>query len=403
MLPEVVDVEDASTDSSLSPLSSTFDQIDNDIAQSDAVNLQRAGPGLEQMFDFKSKDAQRRSMYREREKKLRRDLRHQVDILSAELKILLKRNAGGEIECAQASSIPVSMWKALAILQRGARLEAETEQRKLLEAVFTQQLDALYSQTDKVMRDCGMNSITCGSLNFKPTRKTQDGAEYFQYAWKQMIPLNLQHTRRELWQAAHMLHRQDCREVYTGAHSGNTIAVKFRIKSYPGSTLSLSEHIVVRRFDEEDRTILVWRSLTEGNGSLSGMHSDKTGWCIIRPVELGTIKETYVRQVPIHFNRDHKAQDISQFTILIHRSSEEDGIAIAQGISNMNIHDSVPRSVPEEPEPLVANTLDEALSDNYALEDIDASHSFDGFDLGEALHDPRDPVIDQVYGFPQEV
>ncbi|KAG2891814.1 hypothetical protein PC116_g12059 [Phytophthora cactorum] len=455
MLPEVVDVEDASTDSSLSPLSSTFDQIDNDIAQSDAVNLQRAAPGLEQMSDFKSKDAQRRSMYREREKKLRRDLRHQVDILSAELKILLNRKAGGAIECAQASSIPVSMWKALAILQRGARLEAETEQRKLLEAVsaraamiedlhgfvgkrvmearltnhvvsrsqlslatkrmrveptdsilyevFTQQIDALYSQTDKVMRDCGMNSITCGSLNFRPTRKTQDGAEYFQYAWKQMIPLNLQHTRRELWQAAHMLHRQDCREVYTGADSGNTIAVKFRIKSYPGSTLSLSEHIVVRRFDEEDRTILVWRSLTEGNGSLSGMHSDKTGWCIIRPVELGTIKETYVRQVPIHFNRDHKAQDISQFTILIHRSSEEDGIAIAQGISNMNIHDSVPRSVPEEPEPLVANTLDEALSDSYALEDIDASHSFDGFDLGEALHDPRDPVIDQVYGFPQEV
>ncbi|KAF1779830.1 hypothetical protein GQ600_16576 [Phytophthora cactorum] len=208
MLPEVVDVEDASTDSSLSPLSSTFD-----------TNRQR----------YRADGAKDSS----------------------------KSQGGCAIECAQASSIPVSMWKALAILQRGARLEAETEQRKLLEAVsaraamiedlhgfvgkrvmearltnhvvsrsqlslatkrmrveptdsilyevFTQQIDALYSQTDKVMRDCGMNSITCGSLNFRPTRKTQDGAEYFQYAWKQMIPLNLQHTRRELWQAAHML------------------------------------------------------------------------------------------------------------------------------------------------------------------------------------------------------
>ncbi|ETI41411.1 hypothetical protein F443_13343 [Phytophthora nicotianae P1569] len=437
MLPEVVGVE-ASTDSSLSPLSSTFDQIDNE----------ESATGLDRKPVLKSKDAHRRSMYREREKKLRRDLRHQVGILSEQLKVLQKRKAYGISECTQASSIPVSMWKALVVLQRGARLEAEREQRKLRQAVsartaviedlqgfvrkrvrearlandvvsrcslslatkrmrvdptdsilyeaFTEQLDALYAQTDKVMRDCGMNSISCGALNFRPTRKTQDRdrAEYFQYAWKQLIPSNLQQTRRALWNVAHMIHRQDDREIHTGANSGNIIAVKFRIKGYPGSTLSLTEHIVVRRYDEEDRTILVWRSLTEGNGCLSGTHSDKTGWCIIRPFESGTIKETYVRQVPIHFNRDHKAQDSNQFTILIHRSSEEDGIAIAQGISSMNIHDTGSHAVAEQADKfteLETNTSDESLSNECALErvleDIGIGPGAEDFDLGEVLRE----------------
>ncbi|OWZ05153.1 hypothetical protein PHMEG_00022810 [Phytophthora megakarya] len=201
---------------------------------------------------------------------------------------------------------------------------------------FTHQLDCLYGQTNKVIGDCNRNmaSITDYDLTFRPTRKHQDDTEYFDYAFKQKTLLDVKHTRRALWKAADMVHRQDCRDVLQGvkkSENSNTIALKFQIKG--SSSTSLSEHIVVRRYDEENRSILVWRSLTEGNGTLRGMHSDKTGWCVLRPFEFGGIKETYVRQVPIYFTKTHDKQNISDFIILTHQANEEDGIAIAKALA----------------------------------------------------------------------
>ncbi|GMF13428.1 unnamed protein product [Phytophthora lilii] len=385
MLPDVPDLEDASTNKSFSPVSSTSDSIDTEVVETNAKDLR---PGLRSRVRSKSKDAQRRSMYRAREKKLREDLRRQVNALSVKLELLQKRKASGVFENEGRSSVPLSMWKALSIQQKGARLEAEAEYHRLRAAVevrcamitdlkdfvrrrvtearlaqeiftcttttftakrarltssdavlydaFSQQLDGLYAQTDKIMRDSSMDSITDGAMMFRPTRKTQHNVEFFEYAFKQTTPLELSQARCALWQVAHMLHRQEGREVYKSpgySDDPNTIALKFHIGSHPASSITLSEHIIIRRYDEEDRTVLVWRSLTEGAKSLTGMHSDKTGWCILRSFELGTIKETYVRQVPIHFSRTHTKEDISKFTILIHRSSEEDGIAIAQGLA----------------------------------------------------------------------
>lgn len=366
----------------LSPVSLTFDQGDQNTVEA-KVDSEILQPVLDRAARFRAKDAQRRRVYRKRQQEERDDLRRQSRELTAELSDLKKHRSIPSSTLKHSSPYLLAVWKALAMQQKEARQIAETKQRRLHESVaaraavikdlenfirkrlassrdatlnlssgipmsprltkreaflyktFVNQLDTLYVQTDRVMSDCGMNTKPGITLNFIPTLKSRGNTAYFEYVLKQRIPGDMQRTRLALWRFARMPHRQDDREVYK--QSDRTIAVRFRVKGASTDSVSLFEHLVVRRYDERDRTVLVWRTLTEGEKSLNGLHSDKTGWCIIRPSKTGTIKETYVRQVPIHMAEVEfvqSAQAVDQFTIMTHRTTEEDGIEIARGLAD---------------------------------------------------------------------
>ncbi|KAG7399702.1 hypothetical protein PHYBOEH_008210 [Phytophthora boehmeriae] len=378
-LPETLDFEDTLT---FDPVSPAFDQLAHETQKTAAPDSLQVSPSFDWSVRLRTKDAKRRRVYRERLKQERDDLRRQVSELTAVLDDLKNSQAISDGKCKHQITQPNPLWRALAIQHKELRRIAEIDQRRLREAVaaravmikdfdgfiqqkltesgvirdaliripssrtpkrarldpmlvetFVHQTDLLYARTDEVMRDCGMTSKDY-NLNFRPTRKVQGKTAYFEYAWRHITPSDLQRSERALWEAAHMLHRQDDRECYSD-ESKDTFALKFRIKCSSSSSVSLLEHVVVRRFKEKYRTVMVWRTFTEGEKALSGMHSDKTGWCILRPSETGTIKETYIRQVPTHFGKVATAEDkraMDQFTIMIHESSEEDGIEIARGL-----------------------------------------------------------------------
>ncbi|KAF1779832.1 hypothetical protein GQ600_16579 [Phytophthora cactorum] len=54
----------------------------------------------------------------------------------------------------------------------------------------------------------------------------------------------------------------------------------------------------------DDRVVIVWRKFTEGEGVYAGMHSDETGWNIVRPSSdgAGTVMESIIRYVPMSFS-----------------------------------------------------------------------------------------------------
>ncbi|OWZ13309.1 hypothetical protein PHMEG_00013383 [Phytophthora megakarya] len=72
----------------------------------------------------------------------------------------------------------------------------------------------------------------------------------------------------------------------------------------PGTTVSVLQRLVARRFIEQDRIVCIWKTYTEGEGIFHGMHSNQTGWSSIRSLadRPGTLGEVCVRQFPVLFN-----------------------------------------------------------------------------------------------------
>ncbi|OWY96256.1 hypothetical protein PHMEG_00033522, partial [Phytophthora megakarya] len=87
----------------------------------------------------------------------------------------------------------------------------------------------------------------------------------------------------------------------------------------------------MRKYEESDRVVYVWRVLMEGQGELSGYHNDETGWLRVRPEDpaLGkfcnsTIIEGYARFVPFCAGRVPNAKVTpDRFADIVAKTSEK--------------------------------------------------------------------------------
>eukprot|EP00644_Phytophthora_capsici_P006571 jgi/Phyca11/118395/e_gw1.36.376.1 len=102
-----------------------------------------------------------------------------------------------------------------------------------------------------------------------------------------------------------LLRQEEGRELYEGVEDPeNTIALKFRLSTRlpTGSITSAVQRVVGRQYKEKDRAVGVWRSFTEGEGGFQGMHSDETGWCVIKRTTDGkALLDIFIRNIPMHF------------------------------------------------------------------------------------------------------
>ncbi|GMF34248.1 unnamed protein product [Phytophthora fragariaefolia] len=149
---------------------------------------------------------------------------------------------------------------------------------------YIQELDTVYAQTDNIFKP--FNENPCNAEQFKATRKTEGATEYFQSSAKQLVPFGYSQTSQYLWRLIALEHRQEDRRFCIDIEEPeNTIAMSFRLidRLMIDRNASLFVLVVARRYEENDRTVIVWRALTEGEGSFRGMHSDETGWCVVRP------------------------------------------------------------------------------------------------------------------------
>ncbi|RLN67029.1 hypothetical protein BBJ28_00019009 [Nothophytophthora sp. Chile5] len=321
----------------------------------------------------RAKDRMRRRLYLERRKRERGVLRHQVAELSAKLQTLEETKDDVEL--------PTSIWMAIAQRQMDAVHVAKTRQRQLRAAISTrtaiieelsglmrsrlhdvvpmdeeadeelcrrkqvrfnvsdtmifegylQELDAVYAQTDAVFQDCAMDSATRHIGSFQATRKTNGVTEYFQLYDTHLLSFDYLQTCRSAWISAFRFRCDEDRKLYEEVEDpANTMAMKLRVAG-DQTVPPLLQRIVARRYQETDRTVFVWRALTEGEGIFAGLHADETGWCVIRPCtafsETGTILETCIRQVPMHLEGAARLEAVStQFTDVVLSSGTEDAV-----------------------------------------------------------------------------
>ncbi|ETK81417.1 hypothetical protein F441_13330 [Phytophthora nicotianae CJ01A1] len=339
--------------------------------------------------------AKRRHRYRVKIKNERQTLQEQEKTLSEELKAL--QRARKKTRTIQENCIAVPLWKAIASRQMDGRLIAEEQERRLKCAVvsrakviqevnnmmqqqlngvsspnapgmtktsndveldaddialfeeYLQDMDEVYKQTDEAFEASGVEENPLVSYKEEPKWKRDGDLEYFENLDVSLIPSSFEKTSSAMWQAMLHVHRQKDRQHYRGViDPENTIAVKCRIPSpkETGERVDMLIHLVIKRYIEADRVVTVWRALTEGDAEFAGMHSDETGWCIVRPtstVDSGatvTVIQTFTRFIPMAIattfsNKAHA----DQFAKLVVTSGEEDGSEITRMMASLLIED----------------------------------------------------------------
>ncbi|ETN24651.1 hypothetical protein PPTG_00880 [Phytophthora nicotianae INRA-310] len=337
------------------------------------------------------------NMHREKEKLRRRKQRQRI---KDELDKL--RRAHGELddqlkklklakEAKRNPSQHWSIWKELALVQRKERHRSETEKRRLTTTAKTQEIyiDNLrgllrqhrYAATlentvprsvintaehrleaadmsmlsslllkigpclakiDDLLTGCGLPTMPLGVTNSMNWCDESGELKYHQNLQKFALPFDLETSQQSCWEAFQFKQHQCDRGDYNGiGDSENTVALKYRVirTLASGSTVSVVERRVARRFIEQDRVVGIWKTYTEGEGIFRGMHSNQTGWSWLRqlPDGSGTVGEVCIRQCPVLFNTSPSATD--EFYRFLQALLDEEKYEMLGAISN-----SVPKS-----------------------------------------------------------
>lgn len=341
----------------------------------------------------------RRRAHRERVKTQGQQLKSQLVELSAELQRL--RRLRGDAGLAHAARVRI--WRSISTRQKEARTAAASQNRKLKAQVlhrqtqlrglfqalerrpllsdaeskleedckrpvmepadsalfdaFLDELDAAYAETDDVLRASGVAALPEQSRSQKVTRQwdAERGSTVFELVDARVLPFSFVQTRSVLWQSIVRVHCRYPQEVYSRVENqDNTIAVKCLVDCHVRSkneTAPLIVYLVLRRYTEAERTVLVWRALSEGRGSLSGLYSDETGWTVLRPKtgsnaagDGATTMETCTRFEPIcsapsGFKGSAGSGDADLFTTLLVNTVDQDNQDITHLMADLILKD----------------------------------------------------------------
>ncbi|CAH0476893.1 unnamed protein product [Peronospora belbahrii] len=335
----------------------------------------------------REKEAIRKRVYHQKVKDERDGLRRRVDELSRQLQEL-KHNKGTSFS--DNLILFDSVWRDLAIDEREKLLQSETERAQLLAAVeakascieevckqlsrdkptaipaksiptvrktrtsppfdytmFRGHLWRVYESYALVDEIYDNDSMTDGLHSTVKRRELDGEIEYFEYRKKFTQPFQYNHTERTLWKLARLNHRQQDREEFEEvADPNDTIVVRFRLVQTLtcGSTVSVLQRNVVRRFVENNRTVHVWKTHSEGEGIFRGMHSDETGWVFLQPSLDHETTEVMmcVRQAPMKLIISNASDArIEEFHEILQRSVSDDMFEITSELDKLLLEDTL--------------------------------------------------------------
>ncbi|KAG7384940.1 hypothetical protein PHYPSEUDO_002086 [Phytophthora pseudosyringae] len=358
--------------------------------------------------------AKRRLKYRNKLKNERLTLLEQEKVLSDELSHL--QRARRKAKAIEERSVAAPLWEAVASRQMDGRRVAEEQQWRLKNAVasrakmiqevdemmrqqlfgvattklcaegdiaatasavqldaddtalfeeYLQDMDVVYKQMDEAFRACQIADNVVTSFKVGPEWKRDGDLEYFENVDVSLMPFGFEQTCSTMWQAMLHVHKRKDRQHYRGVSDPeNTIAVKCRIPSPTdsGELVGMLVHLVTKRYVEADRSVMVWRALTEGDDEFSGMHSDETGWCVLRPnkadsdgaVVMPTVMQTFARFIPMTVATTFRDKThVDQFAKLVVTSGEEDAADIARMMASLLIEDSPDKDVEVQTPPVI--------------------------------------------------
>ncbi|ETL34818.1 hypothetical protein L916_13001, partial [Phytophthora nicotianae] len=203
----------------------------------------------------------------------------------------------------------------------------------------------------RVVAETAVDGLTSNTSFYKPARKRDAlrNVDYFESISSFTIPSTYPKAANAMFDSMRQVHRQNPhRKLFeTIDDLPNTIAVKFRTVFHceRGTVLPLALIVVMHRFVEPGRTVLVWRGLIEGEGEFAGTYLDSTGWCVLRPAGIGDVDATDVRTcihlVPTQLRlqkqleRSESTMDITVFTESAMRSAQQDKLELARLMQEM--------------------------------------------------------------------
>ncbi|KAG1712583.1 hypothetical protein DVH05_000325 [Phytophthora capsici] len=326
---------------------------DSDCTSASGISSSSSPPNTGEVINIRSRDAIRRKTYREKQKAHRDALQEQAELLSNQLSTLQKKKEVGKAREGLGMT-STAVWKALADRNLQARRNAEEQKDKLLAAIkkrsalisdlgelirkriseeldeeaaspskrlrteipekalykaYIKELDEMYAKTDSIFQTTTMQTegddCELTKLLYNPPRSVNKDATYHELVGSFSTPFAFGRVCALL----HTVYCMEFRPQFVLLDEpwipADTTITKCRIDASGGR--SISQHCVMRRFNEGDRTVLVWRKFSEGEGVFAGLHSDETGWSIIRPSpscvngSVGSVIDMVSRFVPISF------------------------------------------------------------------------------------------------------
>ncbi|KAI9908950.1 hypothetical protein PsorP6_014984 [Peronosclerospora sorghi] len=326
----------------------------------------------------REKEAIRKRIYHQKIKDERRRLRQTVEDLSSELHELTQ---GTRTRRRQGVA-----WKECARDEQTKLEQATTEQGKLLVAVedkasciqelckqvfvdktvpkypvvrktrtnppfdytmyrgHLRRVHESYARVGEIFR---AENRTEGIVNSIKRREGDGEIEYFEFRNKFTQPFSYHHTERTMWKLAQLRHRQEDREEFWEvADPSDTLVVRFRLRQTltSGSTVSVLQRHVVCRFVEKNRTTLVWKTHSEGEGIFQGMHSDETGWLALEAFDDTTTDVMVcVRQAPmkVMLSSSGTPACVEEFHEMVKRSVSEDMSEVTSALDKLLLEDTL--------------------------------------------------------------
>lgn len=176
-------------------------------------------------------------------------------------------------------------------------LELDEVDRAELE-MLASGLDAAYSQTEGVFKDHSVGEVALGDTagSRKTLGSNADEAAVVELRDSRVIPFDFTLTIDASWNAWVLWHLGGSSRKSVSAQRScsypdvarpeHTFAVKFRLQTAAAQVDSaassfLDMKLVLRRYVEQDRMVLVWRGLSAGENELDGLYTDETGWVAI--------------------------------------------------------------------------------------------------------------------------
>ncbi|OWZ04584.1 hypothetical protein PHMEG_00023487 [Phytophthora megakarya] len=321
-----------------------------DIAQHDGKSYSMDKNLLDVSTEEPQRKDDRRKRYRVRVKSEKQELKRMEKDLTRKKQQIIDRREGRDTIARTDVMLSKSFWQDVAIQQRENREQAETEQKRLMDAVqsqasyienlcaiisersstsnayalenqkwrrlkssdaylfeaFIQEADYYYARIDEVFADCGMTSQLMTEIHSVRRTSPDTRIEYAQHVHKIILPFRFEATCKFMWEGTNVPYRQHAREIYSNVEDVvNTRAMKFRLKKALGnSTVSILKRVVARRYLVDKRMVIMFKTFSEGEGIFSGLDTDETVWCSIRPCEdesRGTVMEFCARTLPVLF------------------------------------------------------------------------------------------------------
>ncbi|KAF4035067.1 hypothetical protein GN244_ATG12835 [Phytophthora infestans] len=334
----------------------------------------------------REKEAIRKRIYHQRLKDERETLRQTVE----DLKLKLEELKQGK----QTTSLGPfdSVWRDLAMEEREKLLQSEAEQRQLIDAaeakafcimelckqVPASMVKSVSSPTTVdsdvsvlptippfdytmfrghlrrvqeayALTDCVLNfdSMVDGVSMSNIRREVDNEVEYIELRQKYSEPFSYAQTQRTMWKLGEMHHRQhDRKDFRQVADSGDIRVIRYRTVQTlaTGPTVSVLKRYVAQRFVEETRTVFIWKTHTEGEGALRGMHSDDTGWICVQPATDENVTDVMVcsRQAPVRFGISTSTDaQIEAFHQILQSDIHEDMVEITSALDKLLLEDTL--------------------------------------------------------------